>query len=463
MPRTPPAAAAERPPRRPPAYRLRAGYTQAIVTLTDSATGKRRDYWLGEYGSPESRELYYRLLADYESLGRRLPDRPGPPAGPQRNADAPTVNHLVREYWRRVAKRYLPKRHNAIRATLRLLRRLDGATPLGDYGPRRLRLLQEAMVAGDASADPPRRPWSRSTVNDRVRIVVAVFRWGAAQEMLPAAVAQALAMVEPLKRGRTRAAERRPVRPAPGFLVEATLPHLATPVRAMVELQLLTGARPGEIVGLRGSDLERDEPSGLLVARLDEHKTAHLGRERTLYFGPEAERVLRPFLGRRPPDRPLFSPADAEAERLERRRRERRTPEGYGNGPGTNRRAAPARAPGEAYTPDSYRRAIEYACARAFPPPDHLRPRAREGGALETHEECMARLTPAEHAELRRWGREHLWRPNQLRHSAATRIRREFGLEAAQLVLGHSSAEVTDAVYAERDEGRVAEVLRRIG
>lgn len=28
-----------------PAYRLRAGYTQAIVTLSDSETGKRRDYW----------------------------------------------------------------------------------------------------------------------------------------------------------------------------------------------------------------------------------------------------------------------------------------------------------------------------------------------------------------------------------------------------------------------------------
>ena len=28
-----------------PAYRTRAGYNQAIVTLTDSATKRRRDYW----------------------------------------------------------------------------------------------------------------------------------------------------------------------------------------------------------------------------------------------------------------------------------------------------------------------------------------------------------------------------------------------------------------------------------
>ena len=34
-----------------PAYRKRSGYDQAIVTLTDADTKRRRDYWLGEYGS----------------------------------------------------------------------------------------------------------------------------------------------------------------------------------------------------------------------------------------------------------------------------------------------------------------------------------------------------------------------------------------------------------------------------
>ena len=53
-------------------------------------------------------------------------------------------------------------------------------------------------------------------------------------------------------------------------------------------------------------------------------------------------------------------------------------------------------------------------------------------------------------------------RPHQLRHAVATRIRRKYGLEMAQLVLGHSSASVTDAVYAERDMAKVIEVMRRI-
>ena len=53
-------------------------------------------------------------------------------------------------------------------------------------------------------------------------------------------------------------------------------------------------------------------------------------------------------------------------------------------------------------------------------------------------------------------------RPNQLRHSAATEIRKQFGLEAAQVTLGHSQADVTQ-IYAERDLTLAAEVMRKIG
>jgi integrase len=59
--------------------------------------------------------------------------------------------------------------------------------------------------------------------------------------------------------------------------------------------------------------------------------------------------------------------------------------------------------------------------------------------------------------------REHRWHPQQLRHTAATIIWREFGLEAGQVTLGHSSALITDGVYAERDRAKVEEVMLRIG
>jgi integrase len=53
-------------------------------------------------------------------------------------------------------------------------------------------------------------------------------------------------------------------------------------------------------------------------------------------------------------------------------------------------------------------------------------------------------------AERKAWRASHVWNPHQLRHSAATRIRREFGLDAAQVVLGHRTLAVTQ-VYAEQD------------
>lgn len=51
---------------------------------------------------------------------------------------------------------------------------------------------------------------------------------------------------------------------------------------------------------------------------------------------------------------------------------------------------------------------------------------------------------------------------NQLRHSRATEIRQKFGLEAAQVALGHSNAKTTE-IYACRDMNKARDVARRIG
>jgi integrase len=86
-----------------------------------------------------------------------------------------------------------------------------------------------------------------------------------------------------------------------------------------------------------------------------------------------------------------------------------------------------------------YRRAIARACRLAFPRP--------------------AELTPP---ELEAWKREHYWHPHQLRHAAATEIRRRFGIEAAQSVLGHSSLKMTE-LYAEKNADAARAVIGAIG
>ena len=56
---------------------------------------------------------------------------------------------------------------------------------------------------------------------------------------------------------------------------------------------------------------------------------------------------------------------------------------------------------------------------------------------------------------------EH-WHPNQLRHAKATELRKEHGLEAAQVVLGHARADVTQ-VYAERNVALAKEIAKQSG
>jgi integrase len=427
--------------------------------LTDSATKRRRDYRLGEHGTPESREMYHRLIAEWEANDRRWPRDVGMPAARSGGVPMePTIAEIAIAHWRWVESGHRAKRASNIHVTLRLLRRMDGSTPATEYGPKRLLLLREAMVRGEAGGDEPRKPWSRRTTNDRVRIVVAMFRWAVARELVPEHVYRALTAVEPLKRGRGGAKEPARIGPVPEEAIKATRPHMSRQVRALVDLQLLTGARPGELLGLRAIDLETDGPDGVWTYRPREHKNAHRGHERVIVLGPRAQEVIALFLAGRAVDAPLFSPAEAEADRLAAKHAARKTPLTYGNRPGTNRKAEPRRRAGDTYTTGSYRRAIAYACDAAFPPPAPL---ARRDD--ETKAEWMARLSPADRARLREWQRAHRWHPHRLRHSAATRLRREHGLEIAQLVLGHSSAERTDAVYAQRDIDRVVGVMQKIG
>jgi integrase len=158
-----------------------------------------------------------------------------------------------------------------------------------------------------------------------------------------------------------------------------------------------------------------------------------------IYIGPKGQDILRKYL-LRPEDAYCFSPREAEQQRLEALHEKRRTPLSCGNRPGSNRRRWPKRKPGERYTTPSYRRALERAVKKLN---KHLAEEAEKAG------EPAPELVPK-------------WTPNRLRHTAGTNIRHKFGLEAAQVMLGHRQAAVTQ-IYAERDEKLGIEVAKKIG
>lgn len=142
-----------------------------------------------------------------------------------------------------------------------------------------------------------------------------------------------------------------------------------------------------------------DESAATWIYRPASHKTEHHGRGRVVPIGPQGQALLRGFFGDDPASY-LFSPREWMRERFGRE--------------GTY---------ADRYNKDSYRNAVLRACSKAGIPP---------------------------------------WHPNQLRHAYATDVRRRFGLEAAQVLLGHASADVTQ-IYAERDAGRAAAIAAEIG
>ena len=118
-------------------------------------------------------------------------------------------------------------------------------------------------------------------------------------EMIPASVYQAVATVPGLKRGRTDARETEPVRPVAQADLEVLL-QLSGQVAAMVQTQLLTGARPGEVCAMTTAAVDRTRP--VWVYRPTQHKTLHHDHVREIRIGPKAQAIVRPFLKLALPD-----------------------------------------------------------------------------------------------------------------------------------------------------------------
>ena len=132
-----------------------------------------------------------------------------------------------------------------------------------------------------------------------------------------------------------------------------------------------------------------------------------------ILLGPHAQEVLKPWLDRDPTSY-CFAPAESVAWMRERRRKRR----------GVSRQCEPPEGLNPRYTRHSCRIAIQPACVKAGVP---------------------------------------IWSPNRLRHTRATQIRAAFGtIEAAKAVLGHTDTRVTE-LYAERDLGLAAKVMKEIG
>ena len=343
-----------------------------------------RDYYLGLYGSDESRRRFGELIARH-AAGLPLVDPLAQPKAelfgsttekPQVDP-GPSVAELIVAF-KAFADAYYLKPDgtptaeiDCLESAIRPLRELYGLLPISEFTPLMLKAVRERFIA---------KGWSRGFCNKSTNRIRHIFKWGVENGMVRVETLRALQCVSPLMAGRCKAPDHKRREAVCEADIEKVRRVLRQKNRDMLDLMLLIGCRPGELLSLSWSMI--DKSKAVWVAELIDHKTAYKGKSRRLFIGPKAQVILTARYADTPP-----------AERIFPTRR------------------------------DVFSRVLQLACERA-------------------------KVTP--------------FVPHQLRHSAATRIRDQFGIEHAQATLGHAQPSMT-AHYSSRLDGLAETTAAAVG
>jgi integrase len=354
--------------------------------------------YLGVFNSPESRDRYAELIGKLSREGGS-DVRPRP------------VNYLVAElcadyldfahaYYRSDRTGRPTDELACIKSVMAPLLRDFGDLTVERFDSEALLRLRDSLI---------RLNWSRGYINHEIGRVIRVFRWGVTRKLVNAATIVDLRCVEALEAGRSGARETRPRLAVSPQQIAAVRELLSELHRDVVDLLLFTGARPGELYSLTTGMIDRTVDPWRCPLR--HHKTAHRGKPRILYFNASAQPILQRYL-KADPHAPLI--------------------------------------PGRRSTLGA---AVRRACEVAYGMPDELR---RPDPTLRP--EALAEI----HRRADEWRAEHCWPPYALRHTVATRLVDELGIDAAQALLGHCHAAMTYH-YSKAAEKPAIDAVRKLG
>ena len=249
-------------PRKTPVPRYRKQKQRSGKAVAFIEISGQRKYLPGPYGSEESRAAYGLLVAELQTSGGQLPVP----------RDEITIVELGARYLEFSKGYYSAGELRSVERMLSILTELYGRSKAAEFGPLALRTLQDVMVT---------RKLARSYINKLVGKVRRLFRWAVSRELLSPSIVQGLDSVEPLKRGRCEARETEAVKPVPEADIEAVRALVGRQIRALIDLQLHTAARPGELVIMRAVDL--DMSGKVWTYKPSTHKN-HLEVTRTGYL-----------------------------------------------------------------------------------------------------------------------------------------------------------------------------------
>ena len=185
---------------------------------------------------------------------------------------------------------------------VRMFRQLFGSAAVAELTHADMLQLRDALVRSGVS---------RATVNVRLWRVKYMLAWALDEAIIPATVKAELTQVRGVKRGRTIAPERQPVRPVDDATISATLEHMMPNTADMVRVHRLTGMRPCELCALRWSLIDTSRTPWVYRVPAEVNKNdwrGELGQPRVVCIGPKARAIARraarvtPIYGKASPD-----------------------------------------------------------------------------------------------------------------------------------------------------------------
>ncbi len=279
-----------------PSYRKHKASGQAVCTVKDAA-GKPHDVYLGKFDSPESRLEYQRVMSEYRS--GRVYERPESPKDI-------LVVELCESYLEWATTYYTKGGRSTselanVKRAIRCLRECWPDLEAREFSPRKLMTCQRKLIADGLL---------RSNINRYSGVILRIFEHGVKHEMIPSAFMRdgvptatidALKTVGTLPANRNGVRESEPVGPVSDGDREAVLPFLNEPYRSMVRIQYLLACRPGELVSMSPDQIDQTttDPEGRMVWSYwpRSHKTQHHHKDRMIPVGPQAQALIKPFLG----------------------------------------------------------------------------------------------------------------------------------------------------------------------
>lgn len=362
-----------------------------------------RKFQLGRYGTPEADAAYREFIAQWAANPTLLASRP----------QEINVERLCLEYLD-YAKENDPSHYSGIKTAIKpLLYGFVGRT-VESLDSRAFLYLQSIFVE---------QGLSRQYCNILMGYVRAMLKWGIVRKLAPKDVYFEAKLIEPLKKGKTKARENKKRQDVSDKIVNQTLPHLLPTIRDMVQVQRQAGMRPSEVYRMKAGEIDTKgylSPDGVVIWIYTPGNHKNSWREngeqhvRQIPLGKPEQDIIAPRLVGKSDTDYIFSPKETVRERTERDAAKRKSKVTPSQKKRKSRNAKnPKRRDRDSYGKDSYNRAIK-----------------RSIDAANKH------LPDGEKIPY--------WTPYQLRHSAVTKITLQTGsLDIARAVAGQKTISVT--------------------